>query len=58
MKNWTIGAISGGITGLIGALLVIEFNFSLLLVVIIGALVGFGIGLLNKLILKKRKNKS
>jgi uncharacterized membrane protein YjjB (DUF3815 family) len=53
MKNWTIGAISGGLAGLVGALLISEYNFSLLFVILIGAIIGFCVGLLAKLIKRR-----
>jgi hypothetical protein len=53
MKNWVIGAVSGGFAGLVGALLISEYNFSLLSVVLIGAVIGFCIGLLAKLIKRR-----
>lgn len=52
MKNWMIGAISGGLAGLVGALLISEYDFSLLFVILIGAIIGLCIGFLNKLIKK------
>jgi len=55
MKNWKIGAISGGFAGLVGAWLVSEYDFSLLVVIVIGALIGIGIGLIPKLIKRKKK---
>lgn len=54
MKNSTIGAISGGVAGTIGAWLASDYNFSLLAIVFIGALIGLGIGILSKLIKKKK----
>jgi ABC-type uncharacterized transport system permease subunit len=54
MKIWNIGAISGGLAGIVGAWLSSEFNFSLLFIILIGALIGFGVGIISKL-LKKRK---
>jgi len=55
MKNWTIGAISGGLAGIAGAWLSSEYDFSLLSIVLIGALIGFGVGMLSKIIKKKNK---
>jgi len=54
MKNWTIGAISGGLAGIAGAWLSSEYNFSLLLIIFIGAIIGLGIGVIPKLIKKKK----
>jgi hypothetical protein len=56
MKNWKIGAIAGGISGLIGAWLINEYDFSLLFVVIICGLIGFLVGAIPR-ILKKKKEK-
>jgi len=54
MKNWVLGAISGGLAGLAGAWLVSEYDFNLFFVILIGAAIGFVIGALAKII-KKRK---
>ncbi len=43
-NNW-IGAVSGGISGIIGAVLVSEFDFSILSVVIIGIIIGILVNL-------------
>ena len=55
VKSWKIGAISGGVAGLVGAWLVSEYDFSLLFVIIIGALIGLAIGLIPKLVKKKNR---
>jgi ABC-type enterochelin transport system permease subunit len=54
MKNWTIGAISGGLAGIAGAWLSSEYNFSLFLIILIGAIIGFAIGVISKLMKKKK----
>ncbi len=55
MKNWEIGAISGGLAGIVGAWLVSDYDFSLLSVVFIGAIIGVLVGIVVKLIKKKKK---
>ncbi len=55
MKNWTIGAISGGLAGMAGAWLSSEYNFSLLFLIFIGAIIGFGVGIIPKVIKRKKK---
>ena len=54
-RNAVIGAISGGIAGAVGAWLISDYDFSLLSVVLIGAVIGVCIGLLIKLIKRKKK---
>lgn len=49
MKCWTIGAISGGLSGIAGAWLVSGFGWSLISVILIGALIGIVVGTLANL---------
>ena len=55
MKSWKIGAIAGGVSGIIGAWLVSEYDFSLLAIILIGALIGICIGMIPKIIKMKKK---
>ena len=55
MKKWTIGAISGGLAGITGAWLSSEYNFSLLSIILIGAIIGLCVGVIFKLIKEKKK---
>jgi len=55
MKNWKIGAIAGGLAGIVGAWLASDYDFSLLSVVFIGALIGVLVGIVVKFIKKKKK---
>lgn len=54
MKNWMVGAISGGLAGLVGAWLISEYDFSLLVIVLIGSAIGFAVGALIKIVKKKK----
>ncbi len=54
-KIAVIGAISGGIAGVVGAWLVSDYDFSLLSVILIGAVIGVCVGFVAKLIKKKKK---
>lgn len=47
MKNWYIGAIAGGLAGVVGALLM-DKDYSLLTVVVLGAIIGFLVGKFSK----------
>ncbi len=52
--NTVIGAISGGIAGAVGAWLVSDYDFSLLFVILIGAVIGICVGIVSNLFKKKR----
>lgn len=54
-KNWEIGAISGGLAGVVVAWLASDYNFSLLSLIFIGAIIGVCVGMISKLIKKKKK---
>lgn len=54
MKNWTIGAISGGLAGVVGAWLISDYDFSLLFVILIGAIIGVCVGTIAKFVKKKK----
>jgi len=54
MKNWTIGAVAGGLAGITGAWLASETGFSLLLIVFIGAIIGLVVGMIPKFFKKKK----
>lgn len=55
MKNWEIGAVTGGISGLAGAWLMGAYGFSLVSVIFVGMLIGVFVGMVFKLIKNKRK---
>jgi NAD(P)H-hydrate repair Nnr-like enzyme with NAD(P)H-hydrate dehydratase domain len=54
-KSWEIGAISGGLAGIMGAWLASDYDFSLLSIVLIGAFIGALVGVVFKLIKGKKK---
>jgi len=54
-KSWEIGAISGGLAGIVGAWLASDYDFSLLSLILIGAVIGICIGVISKLIKRKKK---
>lgn len=54
IKNWELGAISGAIAGIVGAWLVSDYDFSLLSVILIGAVIGICVGVVAKLFKKKK----
>ena len=53
-KNLVIGAVSGGLAGVVGAWLISDYDFSLLSVVLIGAVIGFCVGVVSNLFKKKK----
>ncbi len=53
--NLVIGAVSGGIAGAVGAWLVSDYDFSLLSVVLIGAVIGICVGFVANLFKRKKK---
>ena len=53
-KNWKLGAVAGGLSGLAGAWLMGAYDFSLISVIFIGMFIGFLVGVVFNLI-KKRK---
>jgi len=53
--NAVIGAVSGGIAGVVGAWLVSDYDFSLLSVILIGAVIGICVGVVADLFKKKKK---
>lgn len=55
MKNWEIGAIAGGLAGIAGAWLTSDYDFSLFSIIFIGAIVGTLVGIVAKLIKRKKK---
>jgi len=55
-KILKLGAMAGGMSGLVGAVLVSEYNFSLVVVMIIGALIGAGVGMVAKMFGKKKQD--
>jgi len=52
--NAVIGAVSGGIAGVVGAWLVSDYDFSLLSVILIGAVIGICVGVIYNLFKKKK----
>jgi len=55
MKNWEIGAISGGLAGIVGAWLASDYDFSLFSIVLIGAVIGICVGLITNFIKRRKK---
>jgi len=53
--NAVIGAVSGGIAGAVGAWLVSDYDFSLLSIVLIGAVIGICVGVVANLFKRKKK---
>ena len=53
--NAVIGAVSGGIAGVVGAWLVSDYDFSLLSVILIGAVIGICVGVVTNLFKRKKK---
>ena len=50
-----IGAVSGGIAGVVGAWLISDYDFSLLSVVLIGAIIGVCVGVVANLFKRKKE---
>lgn len=56
MENWKIGAIVGGVSGVVAALLM-DRGYSLLTVILLGIVIGLIIGSIGKLGRKSKKRR-